>query len=42
LQDTLKEKIPQLGNVLIHIEPDDYHWERGSKGQRFKGTKVLA
>ncbi|MNT47640.1 Ferrous-iron efflux pump FieF [compost metagenome] len=25
LQDTLKEKIPQLGNVLIHIEPDDYH-----------------
>jgi divalent metal cation (Fe/Co/Zn/Cd) transporter len=25
LQDKLKEKIPQLGNVLIHIEPDDYH-----------------
>jgi len=25
LQDILKEKIPQLGNVLIHIEPDDYH-----------------
>ncbi|WP_163407627.1 cation diffusion facilitator family transporter [Flavobacterium ajazii] len=25
LQDKLKEEIPQLGNVLIHIEPDDYH-----------------
>ncbi|MBS7255634.1 cation diffusion facilitator family transporter [Flavobacterium branchiicola] len=25
LQDKLKEEIPELGNVLIHIEPDDYH-----------------
>lgn len=24
LKDTLKEKIPQLGNVLIHIEPNDF------------------
>lgn len=24
LKDTLRNKIPQLGHVLIHIEPDDY------------------
>jgi cation diffusion facilitator family transporter len=24
LKDTLRSKIPQLGHVLIHIEPDDY------------------
>lgn len=27
LKDTLRKEIPQLGHVLIHIEPDDEHFE---------------
>lgn len=25
LKDTLKEKLPELGHVLIHVEPSEYH-----------------
>jgi cation diffusion facilitator family transporter len=25
LKDTLKEKLPELGHVLIHVEPNEYH-----------------
>jgi cation diffusion facilitator family transporter len=25
LEDTLRSKIPELGHILIHIEPNDYH-----------------
>ena len=24
LQDTLQQQIPEISNILIHIEPDDY------------------
>lgn len=27
LKDTLRKEMPQLGHVLIHIEPDDEHFE---------------
>jgi divalent metal cation (Fe/Co/Zn/Cd) transporter len=25
LKDTLRGEIPELGHVLIHVEPDDYN-----------------